>query len=429
MTPFRGHARRGPSLRLRAVLQPFRAMPVVFALFTACPAPAVDDNPYPYDAAPYDPRPLDPENYDPMAPPCAPESIVDFNTHGVREGNYLRIRVDTRFRKNEIRAQCVVEDSSEVVLRYRVPPRSERQVAAIRVTTITSATVANANDQGIYQPDPTDFDTVLAIRLGCELREATCNNNAFFQNAAGTLRTTQRSTVYHVGLEPEQTLFVLVDGYQGSRGIAEVTLEEIPELGRAGQPCFPVPIERALDPTAPTAHFRCPHPGLRCQPGAAPDSTDLCLPVIPLGQRCDLEGRFNVCAYEELGAVCARNPDDANDIRCALPGTAPGAPCRGVRGSTDRCDPGLACSPSADPYGMDHCVSVRNVGQPCDPEGSVNVCAPGLRCCAPGPDRLTEAVCRPSDSRPCYRPSVRPWDPFIPRAPWSPAQRMFPNRP
>src|SRR3954462_14968656 len=104
------------------------------------------------------------------------------------------------------------------------------------------------------------------------------------------------------------TLFVMVDGYDGQAGLAEVSVEEITELGREGAPCFEIPPERAQDPTAPTADFRCPHPGIRCQPAAAPDGTDLCVPVIAIGQRCDFEGRFNVYERPADAVECVSNP-------------------------------------------------------------------------------------------------------------------------
>jgi hypothetical protein len=211
--------------------------------------------------------------------------------------------------------------------------------------------------------------------------------------------------VYFVGTTPESTLFIMVDGYDGQAGLAEVTVEEITELGRAGAPCFEIPPERARDPLAATADFRCPHPGIRCRPGAAPDGTDLCLPVIAIGQRCDVETRFNVCERPNDASECVSNPSAQDEVVCALPGTVAGARCRGLTGSANRCDAGLVCSPGDTPRDREDCVPIHNRGESCDPveRGFINRCADGLVCCAESADAGMNTTCQPVGTT-CYPP-------------------------
>lgn len=355
---------------------------------SGCPAPPIEDLVNDFDVVPWDATPLESPYRNPSgAPSCAPEAIVDVNRVGVRTGRDLLVRVDTRGARNDLRTLCVPYDSTEVVLRYTSPPAAEARVPAIRVTTDSPGTT---------------YDTVLGIRLVCTpgARDITCGNDTPLREGGES----RRSTIYHVGMNPEDTVFILVDGFDGSAGVAEVTVSEIPELGVLGAPCVPIPPQRATDPTAPTAYFRCPHPGIRCQPGAAPDGTDLCLRVVPIGQPCDPAQRFDVCERASEGVECAQNPSDAMEARCALPGTAPGARCRGVRGDVDRCDAGLVCSEGVERWDRDQCVPLRREGQTCDPapRGFINRCAPGLECCAEAPDAGATTYCRPSGST-CYR--------------------------
>lgn len=389
------------------------------AALAACPAPPIDDNEFGYDIVPRDAVPADPPLRNPSGPPsCAPEGIVDANATGQRSGATLRVRVDTRGRRNDVRVGCVPYDSSEVVLRYTTPPLAVRNVRALRVTTLTEPTLpvgapldaggAPATDD--RAGDPTEYDTVLALRLTCDGREVECNNDAFFRDPAGVTRTTRRSEIYHVEPGPEETLFIVVDGFDGSAGAAVVTIEEITTLGVLGAPCVPIPPQRALDPTADTDYFRCPHDGIQCRPGAAPDGTDLCLPLVPLGGTCDPHQRFDVCARTDQGVECASNPAaGADPARCALPGTAPGSRCRGVRGTPNRCDgPNLACAEGGPMADRDECVVVRQLGGSCDPSmyGAIDRCADGLSCCAPSAD-AGSAVCVTAESaaRACFRPT------------------------
>jgi len=350
----------------------------------ACPAPAIDYF-YPYDATPFDTQPGDGALHNPLgAPSCSPESVVDLNAVATRTGNVLTLAVDTSNARNDVHPACVVADGPEVFLRYRVPPESERTVAAVRISTVTDVTRANATrTDGTTDPDPTTFDTVLALRTICDGRDVACNNDDLLPNAATAAVRTRRSTVWQVGVMPEDELLILLDGNEGSRGVAMLTVEEIPRLGALYTPCVAIPSERALDPTAPTAYFRCPSPGLRCGPGAAADGTDLCLPIVPLGASCDEQGRMNVCERLDEGAVCASNPSDQSDVHCAMPGTAAGAPCRGNRATVDRCVAGLFCSLAVPGEGSDTCVPIRHQGDSCDPTrvGAINHCAAGLACC------------------------------------------------
>jgi hypothetical protein len=365
---------------------PIARFALVALVLEACPAAPFDDDAGPY--VPYDAQPSNPPLVLPAgAPSCAPEAIVDMNARGLRDGRTLRLRVDTRAARDDVHPICAPHDSREVVLRYTVPPFVQADVRAVRITTDSPAT---------------DYDTVLSIRLACatDIRDITCDNDSF--NADGT--DNRRSTVYNVGTSPEDVMFLVVDGYDGSAGIADVVLTELTALGVANAPCFDIPPELLRDPAAPTAYFRCPHDGIRCRPGAAPDGTDLCLAVLPLGAHCDVDGRTNLC---ETTAECAQNPTVPAQTACALPGTAPGARCRGVRGDDNRCDAGLVCSPGVTMYDRDECVPLRAAGDTCDPApaGFINQCAPGLRCCAGAPDAGTNTYCVAAGSSPCYQPA------------------------
>lgn len=408
-----------PVLRVRAgavtTMPPRRAIPIGVAhrcllvgislTAVACPAPAIDYY-YPYDATPFDARPGDGAIHNPLgAPSCSPEAVVDFNAQATRTGNLLTLAVDTRNARNDVHPACVLDDGPEVFLRYHVPPASERTVAGLRVSTVTDVTRANAlRSDGTADPDPTTFDTVLSIRRICDGRDLACNNDDFLPNASTTAIRTRRSTVWQVGVMPEDELLIMLDGNEGSRGVAILTIEEIPQLGVLYMPCMPIPLERALDPTAPTAYFRCPAPGLRCGESAAGDGTDLCLPIVPLGAMCDEHGRINVCEGVDVGAVCASNPSDQTQVQCAMPGTAPGAPCRGNRTTVDRCVAGLFCSLATPGEGSDTCVPIRHQGESCDPTptGSINHCADGLACCVFG-DAGDETTCQPAGPA-CVRP-------------------------
>ena len=363
-----------------------------------CPAQPLGNTDWPwFDVVPYEATPG--ELFDPSsAPTCAPESIVDFNTSGARANDTLTLTVDTRGARNDLHPMCAELDSSEVVLRYRVPPLADHAVQAIRVTTITSATIANAGDEtNPFVPDPTTFDTVLSIRPDCIRAEANCNNDAFVPDGTGGARPTRRSDLYLVGVLPEDEMLVIVDGYDGNAGLAQVTLTEYPQLGVLGTPCVPIPPERALDTTAPTAYFRCPAPGIQCLPGAAPDGTDLCVPLVALGRPCDSQGHFNVCAEMIDGITCAQDPNMDAHTQCALPGTTAGASCRGGTRVVP-CDAGLACVPSNDPRVAGVCVAIVNSGDTCDPAPVMprNHCAAGLTCCAESPDAGSPHTCAPT---------------------------------
>jgi hypothetical protein len=363
------------------------ALAVVFA---GCPAPPTDDD-APWADAEFDAQPLDPPLRNPSgAPTCAPESIIDVTTAGVRTGSEIHLRVDTSASRNDLRTLCVPRDGPEVVLRYRVPTLAEARVKAVRITTISPMTT---------------FDTVLGIRPLCtpEARDLSCSNDAYVADG----HRTRQSTVYQVDTVPEDSFFVLVDGFDGAAGVADVTVTEIPELGVLGAPCVPIPPQRAMDPTAPTGQYRCPHAGIRCSPGAAPDGTDLCLRVVAIGQPCDFERRFDVCERMDEGAECARNPSNETQVRCALPGTAPGARCRGAHGSPNRCDAGLVCSEGLEVGDRDECVPIRHAGETCDAatRGFINRCDVGLECCASAADAGTTTYCRPIGSGGmCYQP-------------------------
>jgi hypothetical protein len=377
------------------------ALTVACAL-AGCPAPPLDDN-TDWDTPPFDAVAGDLSFG--VAPTCAPESVVDLNASATRAGSLLQLLVDTRNTRNDQHPACVPQDSTEVILRYTSPSLADHRVAAIRVTTITPQTIANASGVDDPVPDPTTYDTVVSIRFACDGRDIDCNADAFFQDAQGIVHKTHRSNVYEVGVTPETVYFVVVDGFAGNRGTALVTLEEIATLGVPGAPCVPIPLERAHDPTAQTAYFRCPERGYVCRPGAAADGTDLCVPVLPLGAPCDPDGRFSVCDRASEGAICAQNPTLATDVKCALPGTAAGTPCRGVRGGVDRCDAGLYCSQQPpDSLAPDECVSIRVRGDSCDPEpyGAINHCDVGLVCCADSPDAGAETVCEPMGASNCY---------------------------
>jgi hypothetical protein len=348
-----------------------------------------------FDSQPWDPRvpTVGPGN---GAPSCASESVIPVNgDDGVafHEGRTWRVRVETRGRRNDLHVDCVDRDSSEAVLRYQVPPREAdgTEVRAIRVSTIAPATL---------------FDTVLAVRNDCgpEYRDYSCNNDGFEDDG----RETRRSTVYFTDLEPEQYVFIILDGYDGSAGLAEISVVEFTDVGVQGAPCGPIPPQLARDPLGPLDGSRCPHAGLQCRPGAAADGTDLCLPLLPLGAPCDAEERRNVCEPPQTrGVVCAQNPMDRTQAVCALPGTAAGATCNR---NEPRCGGRLACSPGSGFNNRDVCVPVRSDGASCDPApvGFTNRCDAGLTCCGDSPDAGASFYCRPMGTSPCYQPAPPP---------------------
>lgn len=383
---------------LRALLRPLLRAPLALAalafdlvVLAGCPTrlpPVTHDDAAGYDAQVIDPR-VPNVGRGMGGPSCSPEEVIDFNALAFRSGpRELRIRVDTQGRRNDLHLDCVDRDSSEAVFRYAVPPIAPdgTRVWAIRVSTVAPATV---------------YDTVLAVRNDCgpDYRDYSCNNDGFLDDG----RETRRSTVYFTSLEPEQYVYILVDGFEGSAGVAEVVLEEITDPGTLYKPCLPVPREFERDPLAPLAASRCPHPGLQCRPGAASDGTDLCLPLLALGSPCDPDERRNVCEPSYVqGVTCAQNPMDRTQALCALPGTAAGATCRR---SEPRCDGRLVCSPGAGFGGTDICVPLRGNGATCDPtpRGFTNRCEDGLRCCGDAPaDAGPSYFCRPQDYSPCY---------------------------
>jgi hypothetical protein len=348
------------------------------------------------DAA-WDVLPLDPRVPNVGAgdnqPSCAPEAVIDVNELAFRDGNMFRIRVDTHNRRNELHPECTMgRDSTEAVLRYTAPDADSMgnpRVRALRVSTVAPAT---------------EFDTVLSVRNDCgpEYHDYSCNNDGFLDDGTET----RRSTVYFVNVEPLQFVYVVVDGFDGSEGVAEVSIEEFPDIGTLGAPCIPVPPSMQMDPNAEIAGFRCPNDGIQCRPGAAADGTELCLPLLGLGAPCDPEERRNVCEPFSLRqVVCAQNPVSRTEALCALPGTAPGALCR----PTDpRCDGHLACSPGAGFSGRDICVPLRSLGASCDPtaHGYVDQCEMGLRCCGDSPDAGASFYCRPAMGySPCFDPA------------------------
>jgi hypothetical protein len=318
-------------------------------------------------------------------PTCSADGVIDVNeTTAVRDGNDLHLRVDTRNRRNELHPSCVDRDSTEVVLRYTAPPESAH-VQALRITSAACGT---------------QFDTVLSVRNDCgpEYNDYSCNNDGFTDDG----RDTRKSTVYYTNLEPEQFVYILVDGFDGSAGQAELVITEYTNVGVAFAPCIPIPPDMATVPGIETASFRCTDQGTRCRPGAAPDGTDLCLPLLPLGAACDPDERRNVCESSERNVVCAQNPISRTEAVCALPGTAPGAYCRR---DEPRCDARLACSPGAGFGARDICVPLRGSGASCDPAmvGFVDRCDMGLACCGDMPDAGATFTCRPGGWSPCFQ--------------------------
>jgi hypothetical protein len=317
------------------------------------------------------------------APSCSADAVIDVNATALRTGNDLHLRVDTRNRRNDLHPGCVDRDSSEAVLRYTAPPETAH-VQALRVTTVACAT---------------QYDTVLAVRNDCgpDYHDYSCNNDGFLDDG----RDTRRSTVYFLELEPEQFVYVLVDGFDGSAGEAEVVITEYPEIGIAFAPCIPIPPNMQSVPGIDVAGFRCPHDGIQCRPGAAPDGTDLCLPLLPLGAPCDPDQHRNVCEESDRNVLCAQNPLAHSEAVCALPGTAPGAYCR----PTDpRCDARLICSPGATAGDHSFCVPLRGAGASCDPAptGFVDHCDTGLTCCGDMPDGGANFTCHPMGWSPCF---------------------------
>ena len=156
---------------------------------------------------------------------------------------------------------------------------------AIRVSTITAATIANASaGAGPLVPDPTTFDTVLYLRFACDQADANCNNGAFVPDGTGGAKITQRSELYQVPTMPDDEMLIVVDGYDGEEGLAQVTLQEYPQLGVLNAPCIPIPPERSMDVTAPTAYFRCSVPRHSVSAwGGARRQRPLCVPLVPLG--------------------------------------------------------------------------------------------------------------------------------------------------
>lgn len=378
--------RRTPDAR-----HPTRVRPSLVTLLlaatalTACPTRPRDPDAGATDAYPVvacDPRVPDLGTGQNL-PPCSAEAVIDVNRVALRDGSDLHLRVDTRNRRNELHPSCVDRDSSEVVLRYVSPPETS-QVQALRITTAGCAT---------------QFDTVLSVRNDCgpDYRDYSCNNDGFTDDG----RETRKSTVYFTELEPEQYVYIILDGYDGSAGEAEIVVTEFPNEGVAFAPCIPVPPSMETAPGAATAGLRCPHDGIRCRPGAASDGTDLCLPLVVLGAPCDPDERRNVCEASERNVVCAQNPISRTEAVCALPGTAPGAICRPA---APRCDGRMTCSPGAGFAGRDICVPLRGTGATCDPApvGFVDHCDMGLTCCGDVGDAGANFTCRTNGWSPCF---------------------------
>jgi hypothetical protein len=365
------------------------------ALLPGCPTRlAADDVPDVVDWRPaIDPRVpnVGPGN---NLPSCAPEAIIDMNgDHGLafHEGDEWHLRVDTTNRRNDLHPDCADRDSSEAVLRYTAPPAGpdgHPAVVALRISTDAPAT---------------QYDTVLYVtnRCGDDASIYSCNNDGFTEDG----RETRHSTVYYTDLEPEQYVYIIVDGFDGSAGRAEVIVTEIRQTGTLGQPCDAVPASLVMDPTGPYDPSRCPNPGVQCQPGAAPDGTDLCLPLLPLGAPCDPDERRNVCepAFRR-GVRCAQNPNDRSATACALPGTAPGATCRPDAPGAPRCDGRLYCRPGLSYAERDVCVPIVGQGAACDPAPAdyISRCDQGLTCCGDSQDAGASFYCRPPGYSPCF---------------------------
>ncbi len=317
-------------------------------------------------------------------PSCSSDGVIDVNNTALREGNDLHVRVSTLNRRNDLHPSCADRDSSEVVLRYTSPPESAH-VRALRITTAGCGT---------------QFDTVLSVRNACgqEYNDYSCNNDGYTDDG----RDTRKSTVYYTNLEPEQFVYIIVDGFDGSAGQAELVITEYTDVGVAFAPCVPIPASMATVPGVEVASWRCTQDGTRCRPGAAPDGTDLCLPLLPLGAPCDPDERRNVCETSANNVLCAQNPISRTEAICALPGTAPGAYCRA---NEPRCDARLACSPGAGFGGRDVCVPLRGQGASCDPTavGFVDRCDNGLTCCGDMPDAGASFYCRPNGWSPCFQ--------------------------
>lgn len=382
-------SRSAPSRRNRRMERTAVLLPL---LLCGCPTRLPTDAGADFDVQPCDPRvpTIGPGQ---NLPSCAPEAVIDVNREALRIGNELRLRVDTRNRRNELHPSCEVRDSVEAVLRYTAPPEGPdgRRVRALKVSTVNCGT---------------QFDTIVTLKNNCgpEYPDWGCNNDAHDEGG----RLTRKSTVYYLDVEPEQFVYIVVDGFDSSAGQAEVVITEIAELGVRGAPCIPVPPAMTDDPTAVTAGFRCPHEGIRCRPGAADDGTDLCLPLLPLGAPCDPEERRNVCEpFSERGVLCAQNPRSPTEAICALPGTAPGAQCRTTE---PRCDGRLTCAPRSGWGHRDVCVQIVGQGAACDPTpvDYVDRCDTGLTCCGDSPDAGASFHCRPTGTMPCYPPVAMP---------------------
>jgi hypothetical protein len=327
-------------------------------------------------------------------PSCSPEAVIEVGEHGQRQGNVIRLRVDTRGRRNDLHPpqDCTPVDSSEAVLHYVVPDvqRDGRRLRALRISTANCAT---------------QFDTVLSVRNECtpEGRDYVCNNDTHLDDG----RMTRRSVVYFPDPEPLQNVYIVVDGAEGNVGLADVTITEFFDLGVLGAPCIPIPPDAVMSTNGALDPRRCPHDGLQCRPGASDDGTDLCLPLLPLGASCDPEQRRNVCEpYYQRKVVCAVNPRSHTEAICALPGTAAGALCRATE---PRCDGRLACSPGLGFNNNALCVPLVGRGALCSPEpmGFTDRCDTGLTCCGDIPDAGAVFRCQPTGSMPCF-PYVPP---------------------
>ncbi len=281
----------------------------------------------------------------PAGPTCTAENVADIQRQGVHQGRTYKIRVDTRARQNDLHPGCLSRpDGPEMAVRYTAPGG----VTAVYATTAG---------------DATEFSTALYVRSNCaaDSGDITCNVS---DPASGA-----RSSVYVTEITPEEVLYFIVDGTDGERGVAELTITEVGE-GGATEPCRAAPNDTPDGLRHPS---RCDLP-LRCSPGAAADGTGLCLTVVPTGSVCDPDQRTNLCAD---GTQCAVDPMDHTSAVCAAPGFAPGAPCRGA---APRCSGGLSCARAPTSGAVDTCVRTLSPGADCDPDGQANACASPARC-------------------------------------------------
>lgn len=140
--------------------------------------------------------------------------MIDLARQGLRIGDEIRIRVDIRGRRNDLHPpqDCAQVDSTEAVLHYVAPDVAPdgRRVRALRVSTVACGT---------------QYDTVVSVRNECspEATDYVCNNDSHLDDG----RMSHRSVAHFIDVEPAQHVYIVVDGFDGSAGQAEVVVTEI----------------------------------------------------------------------------------------------------------------------------------------------------------------------------------------------------------